>query len=222
MNEIDLPSSRSGHVAFDAFTRAYNSLTDHMNAKLDRRLFERIFIVYALVEYQLFMGTGGTFLNECSAFLPRNVFTELDDFILTYYDGFYREFALFWGGHHSFHPCKSTLDDGGACSSTIICDGHMKIRRRLCANPSSTHKMASYFAPVFEDFVVGCRRSPAVNSRLCRDCMNQGMRAPCRKKPLTKREKESMKKKVKQAQKRALNDMASVSEIVGDFNCLRC
>ena len=203
--------SRSGHLAFDVFTRAFNGLADDVHRKLDRRLFERMFLVYALVEYQLFMGEEGEFMNECVAFFPRNIFTDLDNFILANYDKFYKQFVLFWASHSAFHQCRSQSEHGGNCSTTIICDGHMKIRRRLCANPNVQHKIAPYFSPIFEDFVVGCRHSPANNSRLCNGCMDLNVGPPIRKKALTKREKEAIRQKRKRAAKTQVNDMASVS-----------
>ena len=52
-----------------------------------------MFLIYAFVEYQLFMGDGPTFNNECCAFLPRNVYTDLDKFIMDHYDRFYKQLA---------------------------------------------------------------------------------------------------------------------------------
>lgn len=161
---------RSGHVAFDAFTRAYDHMKNESSSSLDRRLFERLFIIYAMAEYQLFMGEGSIFMDQPTAFLPRHVFTDFDNFILDQYDLFYKQFVSFWGTHKSFHPCQMKTGDQNHCSSTIICDGHMKIRRRLCSNPNVSHKVPPSCSPVFNRFFTGCPRTPALKSMMCSEC----------------------------------------------------
>lgn len=146
---------------------------------LDRRLFERMFLVYSMIEYQLFMGEGSLFMGEPTAFLPRHVFKDFDNFIISQYDSFYKQFVSFWGTHKSFHPCQMKTSDPNHCSSTIICDGHMKIRRRLCSNPSVLHKVPPSCSPVFKNFFVGCSRTSSLNSTLCSNC--QGFSVPLSK-----------------------------------------
>lgn len=135
-------------MAFDSFTRAFNELNDGSCIPLDRRLFERLFIIHQLIEFQLFMGTGEKFLNQCTAFFPSNISIEIDTFILNNYDHFYKHFVEFWSSHNTFHPCKSTKRDDNVddvCAAAIICDGHMKIRRHLCANPSVPLSLPNHF-----------------------------------------------------------------------------
>ena len=58
----------NGHAAFDGFTRAFNELSDENRIHLDRRLFERVFLFHALIDFQLFMGTDQSFRNQTCAF----------------------------------------------------------------------------------------------------------------------------------------------------------
>lgn len=197
-------------MAFDAFTRAYNDMNDDRHEILDRRLFERMFIIYAVTEYQLFMGEGQPFMNECTAFFPRNVFSDFDKFIMAQYDQLYEQFVSFWGSHSSFRRCKSKSINENDCSTTIVCDGHMKIRRRLCANPNISHKVPAYCSTIFKDFLVGCCHSPAVGSMLCDECKNSGVEIPPRTKALTKKQRVSIQRYKKRQHKTRINDMASV------------
>lgn len=180
---------------------------------MERRLFERVFIIYALVEYQLFMGIGEPFKNQCSAFLPRNIWTELDSFIMLHYDHFYKIFVQFWSSHKIFHACTASHNnniDDTACSAALICDGHMKIRRRLCANSDVPLTLPIHFSPLFKDLFVGCSRTPMIHGRLCIKCKNKGVLVPLGQR-YTKKQQENAKRKSKAAQKILANDMGSVS-----------
>lgn len=161
-------------------------------------------------------------MEECSAFLPQNVFTDFDKFILTNYDRFYRQFVLFWGTHSTFHRCKGQSVNIDDCSTTIICDGHMKIRRRLCANPHVQQRLAPYFSPIFNNLQVGCPHSPELNSTLCHECMDASIEIPPRKKPLTKKEKTAVQKKIKRAEQPKINDMTTVSSLFRLWHRFRC
>jgi len=82
-------------MAFDSFTRAFNQLSDNSCVPLDRRLFKRVFIIYTLIEFQLFMGSGQSFLNQTSACLPRSIYSDIEIFITIKY--------LFNFDHHIIH-----------------------------------------------------------------------------------------------------------------------
>ncbi|CAF3868483.1 unnamed protein product, partial [Rotaria sp. Silwood1] len=59
----------------------------------------------------------------------------------------------FWSSHNTFYPCKLAVQGGGddsLCSAAIICDGHRKIRRRLCANPNVPLSLPEYFVHLFK------------------------------------------------------------------------
>ncbi|CAF3163528.1 unnamed protein product, partial [Rotaria sp. Silwood2] len=99
------------------------------------------------------MSDGPTFENECCAFLPRNVYTDLDKFIMDNYDLFYKQFIQFWSTHHSFLPCNSTKPRSGKCSTALICDGNMKIRRRLCANANLPLELPEHFDHLFKETI---------------------------------------------------------------------
>ncbi|CAF1509532.1 unnamed protein product, partial [Adineta steineri] len=146
----------NGHVAFDCFTRAYNELGEGERVRLDRRLFERIFIIYSLIEYQLFMSLNERFKNQPTGFLPRYIYSDIDEFIMKNYDYFYKVFVQFWSSHGSFHPCQLKSEDNNnnnLCSAAIICDGHMKIRRRLCSNANVSLILPEHFSPVFNNLM---------------------------------------------------------------------
>ncbi|CAF3850826.1 unnamed protein product [Adineta steineri] len=154
--------SYNGHVAFDCFTRAYNELGEGERVRLDRRLFERIFIIYSLIEYQLFMSLNERFKNQPTGFLPRYIYSDIDEFIMKNYDYFYKVFVQFWSSHGSFHPCQLKSEDNNnnnLCSAAIICDGHMKIRRRLCSNANVSLILPEHFSPVFNNLMLGCNVS---------------------------------------------------------------
>lgn len=204
----------NGHVAFDAFTRAFNELSDDNSIQLDRRLFERAFIIYALIEFQLFMGTDQSFRNQTCAFLPRKLYTEIDEFIMMNYDRFYKMFIEFWSMHKTFRPCKSKLEnriDDSLCSAAIICDGHMKIRRRLCANPNVSLQLPVHFQLLFKELTVGCSHTPIINGKLCTSCENNNVSLKKRKQRRTKKQIENEKRKRNKLEKRFENDMGSVS-----------
>ncbi|CAF1335207.1 unnamed protein product, partial [Rotaria sordida] len=203
----------AGHVAFDTFTRAFNQLNGDFRNKMDRRLFERVFITYALIEYQLFMAIGQPFKNQCSAFLPRNIWTELDRFIMSNYDYFYKVFVEFWSSHSIFYPCKlkpqgDDGNDNNECCAAIICDGHMKIRRRLCANANVPLQLPTHFNPIFKQLLIGCSHTPAVNRSICSECQSQGIIMPSARRH-TKKEEENTRRKLKKLQKQYINDMGT-------------
>ena len=201
-------------MAFDAFTRAFNELSDDHRTCLDRRLFERIFIIHALIEFQLFMGIGQLFRNESCAFLPRNLYTEIDRFIMMNYDHLYKQFIEFWSTHNTFHPCKLKSKDGtddSLCSAAIICDGHMKIRRRLCANPKVSLSLPVHFQALFKELIVGCGHTPNINAMLCASCENSGVLVEERRQRRTKKQIENAKRKREKLEKKFENDMGSVS-----------
>lgn len=204
----------NGHVAFDSFTRAFNQLHDGERVPLDRRLFERLFIIHGLVEFQLFMGNGQLFHNQPCAFLPRHPYSEIDQFIMRNYDHFYKIFVQFWSTHNVFHPCKSSSKndpDGDLCSAAMICDGHMKIRRRLCSNPYVPLHLPSHFDALFNEFIVGCSHSPRKNGQLCESCEQNCTAAEKTNKPPTKKQTENMQRKLKNWERRYENDMTMVS-----------
>ncbi|CAF4498411.1 unnamed protein product [Rotaria socialis] len=168
----------NGHVAFDSFTRAFNELIDDSHIPLERRLFERIFIIYEIIQFQLFMGTGEKFLNQCCAFFPSNISTDIDNFIMVNYDRFYKKFVQFWSSHNTFYPCKSVKEvdnEYDLCSAAVICDGHMKIRRRLCANPNIALSLPEHFVYLFKPLIVGCSHTPNPKEKLCTQCKNNNL-----------------------------------------------
>ncbi|CAF5017808.1 unnamed protein product, partial [Rotaria sp. Silwood1] len=112
-----------------------------------------MFLIYELIAFQLFMGIGEKIINQSCAFFPRNIYTEIDKFIMINYDRFYKNFVEFWSSHNTFYPCKLAVQGGGddsLCSAAIICDGHRKIRRRLCANPNVPLSLPEYFVHLFK------------------------------------------------------------------------
>lgn len=200
-------------MAFDSFTRAFNQLNDDLYIPLDRRLFERVFIIYELIRFQLFMGTGEKFLNECSAFLPRNIYTDIDKFIMINYDHFYKTFVQFWSTHNTFYPCTLTSqggNDNSLCCAAIICDGHMKIRRRLCANSNVPLSFPIHFTGVFKELIVGCSHTPNVNEKLCRLCKSNGVEVESSKSRNTTKQIKKLNQKLKNLEKRNINDMGTV------------
>ncbi|CAF1508000.1 unnamed protein product [Adineta steineri] len=73
-----------------------------------------------------------------------------------------RVFVQFWSSHCSFHPCQLKSEgnnNNNLCSAAIICDGHMKIRRRLCANANVSLTLPEHFSPVFNNLMLGCNVS---------------------------------------------------------------
>ena len=213
LKDINLCFS-NGHVAFDSFTRAFNQLHDGERVPLDRRLFERLFIIHGLVEFQLFMGNGELFHNQPCAFLPRNPFSEIDNFIMRNYDHFYKTFVQFWSTHKVFHPCKSSskgVVDDDLCSTAMICDGHMKIRRRLCSNPNVPLHLPLHFDPLFNELIVGCCHSPRINGQLCESCERDNTTVEKTSKRPTKKQMENTQRKLKNWMKRYENDMTTVS-----------
>ena len=191
-----------GHLGFETFTRCFNNSSDISNAKLDRRLFERMLLIYALIEYQLFMGEEPKLQNECCAFLPKNVYVDLDKFIIDNYDIFYKQFVSFWSNHSSFHPCQQTKR-GDKCSAALVCDGNLKIRRRLCSNLKLPLEIPEHFDPLFKDSIVGCSHTPVDHSELCKRCEESGVQVDSSSK--------SAKRKPQKTPKNKTNDLATVS-----------
>jgi hypothetical protein len=162
------------------------------------------------------MGEGERFRNEPSAFLPRNLYTDIDEFIMKNHDYFYKGFVEFWSSHNSFHPCqlKSENADGtNLCSAAIICDGHMKIRRRLCANADVPLVLAEHFNPIFNNFMVGCSHTPDINNKFCVSCSADNVKPKEKKQYRTKKQTENLKRKWNALTKKNTNDMSNVSII---------
>lgn len=149
-----------GHVAFATFERTYNILsTTPPDPPLERRLLERIFLIYSMIQFEFFMGNEHTFL-------PRHVKLQLDDFIDLNFDRWYTEFVTFWSKHSSVKPCATK------CTSAIIIDGHMKLKRRLCYNQKLPLVPPRPFELVFDTITVGCPETPAYNSKFCQKCIS--------------------------------------------------
>ena len=159
------------------------------------------------------MGTGEKFHNQCCAFFPRNISTDIDKFIMMNYDHFYKNFVKFWSSHKTFWPCKLTRhgDDNGLCTGAIICDGHMKIRRRLCANPNVPLALPEHFVDLFKPLIVGCSHTPNVNEILCTQCKNNNIAIGTSTSSLRTKRKKKKNKKSQPLEKNYVNDMASVS-----------
>ena len=133
---------------------------------------------------------------------------------MLHYDHFYKIFVKFWSLHKSFHPCKlkhqgNEINDNSECSAAIICDGHMKIRRRLCANSNVPLKLPIHFNPLFKELLVGCSHSPQVHGRICVECKDQEVSVP-QVQRYTKKQEKSARRKLKALQKTLTNDMGSV------------
>jgi hypothetical protein len=147
-----------GHVAFSTFARIYNRLsTTPPDPPLERRLLERIFLVYSIIQFELFMGSE-------HAFLPRHLKLQLDDFIDIHFDRWYTEFVRFWSDHSSLKPCAPK------CTNAIIIDGHMKLKRRLCYNQTLPLVPPRPFELVFDTITVGCPETPDYKSKICHKC----------------------------------------------------
>jgi hypothetical protein len=146
-------------MAFSTFERSYNCLSVTTPVpKLERRLLERIFLIYSMIQFEFFMGK-----EHC--FLPRYVRVQLDDFIDLHFDRWYAEFVTFWASHSSIKPCATK------CTSAIIIDGHMKLKRRLCYNQSLPLIPPQPFKLVFDTITVGCPETPAYQSKFCHKCV---------------------------------------------------
>jgi hypothetical protein len=126
-------SDRLGHLAFSTYTRVFNKQQAHPpDPLLHRSMFERDFITYSLVQFQLFMGGS-------QAFLPFNIYSDFDGFIGDNIDHFYAQFVQFWGEHSLFKPCAPIRGhEKDSYRKCLIVDGHMKIRRRICSNPTTS------------------------------------------------------------------------------------
>lgn len=149
-------------MAFSTFARAYNRLfPTACDPPLERRLLERVFLLYAIVQFELFMGNK-------YVFLPRHLKVNLDEFLDSHFDRWYTDFATFWSTHSSFKPCATK------CTSAIIVDGHMKLKRRLYYNQQLPLVTVRPFELVFDNIIVGCPESPASRSKFCRTCRSVG------------------------------------------------
>lgn len=147
-----------GHIAFSTFERIYNHLSKTpINPPLERRLLERIFLIYAIIQYEFFMGSD-------HVFVPRYLKLQLDEYIDTHFDRWYTELVRFWSNHCSLKPCLTK------CTHAIIIDGHMKLKRRLCYNRNLALVPPKPFNLVFDTITVGCPETPAHNSRFCDKC----------------------------------------------------
>ena len=198
---------RFGHLAFSTYTRTFNKQSSQQpNPPLNRLLFQRHFLVYSLVQFQLFMG------NE-QGFLPFNIYSEFDSFISNNIDRFYVLFVGFWGDHCSLKPCDlPRQNENNACGRCMIVDGHMKIRRRICANPSASLVLPTHFDHIFDEIIVGCGHSPAVNSPLCLSCKDAGVKYTANKTRFTVKQKEHVRRRVKRKEDDVdINSMSEVS-----------
>lgn len=109
-------------------------------------------------------------MNEPVAFFPRNIFVDFDNFVANQFNFFYKQFTLFWGTHQTFCPCDTKTVGINSCSKALICDGHMKIRRRLCANSNVIYRTMPGCHLVFRTLLVGCSNTPSRNSNFCQSC----------------------------------------------------
>ena len=166
------------------------------------------------------MDIGERFRGQLCAFLPRNIYNDIDEFIMKYYDYFYKMFVTFWSSHSTFHPCKLKSDTGNdnLCSAAIICDGHMKIRRRLCANGNVPLILAEHFSPLFSELKVGCSHTPRINSKFCISCSSNELIIED-KQQLTINQNENGKRKLNDFSKHS-NDMERVS-FIPELACSR-
>ncbi|CAF4122600.1 unnamed protein product, partial [Rotaria magnacalcarata] len=164
--QIEPPDSvcpNLGHMAFLTFERIYNQLsTITPDPPLERRFLERVLLVYSMTQFEFFMGND-------HAFLPRHLGIELDEFLDLHFDRWYTEFSKFWATHSSFKRCTTK------CTSAIIIDGHMKLKRRLCYNQSLLLVPPRPFELVFDTIIVGCPESPAYRSKLCHKCTSSNL-----------------------------------------------
>lgn len=162
------------------------------------------------------MGTGEKFLNQCCAFFPCNIATEIDPFIKKNYDHFYKNFVEFWSSHSTFYPCKLTTrgaNNNDLCSAAIICDGHMKIRRRLCANKNVPLSLPQHCIDLFKPLIVGCSHTPNPNQILCIQCKTNNIEVGTRTK-----QKGIMNETSQSSPNNYANDMTTVSIKQKRFN----
>lgn len=147
--------------------------------------------MYSLVEFQLFMG-------DIQAFFPLNISTEMHMFIDSNLDHFYSQFVEFWGTHKNMKPCgEGQANKNNCCSTCMIVDGPMKIRRRICAHSGVSMVLSERFEHIFEDIIIGCAHSPSVKSSLCQSCKESGVKILKKKKEFGLRKKENTRRKKK-------------------------
>ncbi len=112
-----------GAITIYAFVDVYNfkhRLMVKDNQKLDRRLFTRSILSFALIHFLFFMGYANVhFPHVCSGEI-------LDMFFYQYQRIVHVLFVHFWSQHKYFSPC------GNHCSRMIVGDGNQKIRRLIC------------------------------------------------------------------------------------------
>ena len=151
-------------------------------------------------------------MGDVQAFFPYNISTELNKFIIDSMDNFYYQFVEFWSNHKRIKPCGEVqLNENNCCSTCMIVDGHMKIRRRICANSAVSLILPERFDHIFDDVVIGCGHSPSVKSCLCYSCKENGIQ-------LMNRKKRSIARKKEKARRRRRNsnediDKNSMSEV---------
>jgi hypothetical protein len=136
------------------------------------------------------------------------------------YDRFYKNFIEFWSSHNTFYPCKSTIPgehDDSLCSAAIICDGHMKIRRRLCANQNIPLSLPEHFVDLFKPLIVGCSHTPSVNETLCTQCKNNNIVVEASSSYLKGKRKQIVNKKSQSLENNYGNDMTTVSIKKSEF-----
>lgn len=160
------------------------------------------------------MANGEKLFNQCCAFFPRNIYSEIDDFIMKNYDRYYKNFVEFWSTHKYFYPCKLAAQgsgDAGLCSAAIICDGHMKIRRRVCANANAPLYLPEHFVDIFQPLIVGCSHTPNINEKLCSRCKNNNITITTSTSQNGSKRKKVTNKKSQALNNIHMNDMATVS-----------
>jgi len=112
-----------GAITIYAFVDVYNfkhRLLANDNLKLDRKLFTRTILSFALIHFLFFMGYSNIhFPYVCSG-------ENLDIFFYQYQRIVHVLFVHFWSQHKRFSSC------GTHCSQMIIGDGNQKIRRLIC------------------------------------------------------------------------------------------
>jgi hypothetical protein len=112
-----------GAITIYAFVDVYNfkhRLIANDNRKLDRKLFTRTVLSFALAHFLFFMGYSNIhFPHNCSG-------ENLDIFFYRYQRIVHVLFVHFWSQHKYFSPC------GMHCSRMIVGDGNQKIRRLIC------------------------------------------------------------------------------------------
>lgn len=141
-------------ASFMGFTDTLNSFSDRRSTprvQIDRRRLEESFLVYQLVQFDLFMGQEVVSIPH--------YFVDLNTHIFDQFPRRYTVFVYFWSNHKSFvGPCPNQ------CSEAAVMDGHVKSRRRICSYKDLTVSTSEY-----DKIVKGCHMTPEYGRKHCAD-----------------------------------------------------